>query len=88
MQMYEAFSYNSKRSKRNIVTYTMRSTAGMMSPGLVAYVKMFPTKAGRSCSMVCMMMSYIFSWPLVTNRDPNPAWRSHIRYTDIYFIDM
>lgn len=38
----------------------------MMSPGLVAYVKMFPIKAGRSCSMVCMMMSYIFSWPLVT----------------------
>lgn len=35
-----------------------------MSPGFVAYVKMFPMKDGRSCSIVCMMMSYIFSWPL------------------------
>lgn len=54
------------RNKYFIVTYTIRSTAGMMSPGFVAYVKMFPTKAGRSCSIVCMMMSCIFSWPLVT----------------------
>lgn len=35
-----------------------------MSPGLVAYVNIFPMKEGRSCSMVSMMMSYIFSWPL------------------------
>lgn len=55
-------------------TYTMRRTAGMMSPGLVAYVKTFPTKAGRSCSIVCMMMSYIFSWPLVEH-----YWSNTIR---------
>lgn len=53
-------------NKYFVVTYTIRSTAGMMSPGFVAYTKMFPTKAGRSCSMVCIMMSYIFSWPLET----------------------
>lgn len=45
-------------------TYTIRRTAGRMSPGFVAYENIFPMKAGRSCSMVSMMMSYIFSWPL------------------------
>lgn len=54
----------------------------MMSPGFVAYVKMFPMKDGRSCSIVSMTTSYIFSWPLGENMD-------QIQYTVrcIYSLD-
>lgn len=59
----------------------------MMSPGFVAYVKTFPTKAGRSCSMVCMIMSYIFSWPLVTKIGSKLRLISTSqRYTDTVYI--
>lgn len=78
------------RNKYFIVTYTIRSTAGIISPGFVAYVKMVPTKVGRSCSMVCMMMSYIFSWPLVTKIGSKLRLIfTHQRYTvQIYIISV
>lgn len=52
-------------------TYNMRRTADRISPGFVAYVKMFAKKDGRSCSIVSMTTSYILSWPLVEERGWN-----------------